>query len=220
MTIETIGGSVVPKRMGVVAYDTGWPCLFSSPNPSPGFPPRIGVRGMLSIARMTNWEAGRKSCVVRTTMRVTSLLRPQLSRELLGIVSATNVSAWTAHALAWAAGVWLTFGPAYAGVSVTPVLRNESETPVLRWVWQRGYTVYRDADRGEWPVCDFLVACACRVNRYCAVGRPAYQQQPGQTQDTPLGSRCGTPWILCGSDPFCRCILPAGGARASLCSRH
>ena len=132
MTIETIGGSVVPKRMGVVAYDTGWPCLFSSPNPSPGFPPRIGVRGMLSIARMTNWEARRKSCVVRTTMRVTSLLRPHLSRELLTIVSATNVSAWTAHALAWAAGVWLTFGPAYVGVSVTPVLRDESETPVLR----------------------------------------------------------------------------------------
>ena len=125
MTIETIGGSVVPKRMGVVAYDTGWTCLFSSPNPSPGFPPRIGVRGMLSIARMTNWEPGRKSCLVRTTMRVTSLLRPHLSRELLTIVSATNVSAWTAHALAWAAGVWLTFGPAYAGVSVTPVLRGD-----------------------------------------------------------------------------------------------
>ena len=51
---------------------------------------------------------------------------------LLGIVSATNVSAWTAHALAWAAGVWLTFGPAYKGVSVTPVLRDASETPVLR----------------------------------------------------------------------------------------
>ena len=106
---------MVPKRIEVVAYDTVWPRLFSSPNPFPGFPPRIGVRGMLSIARMTSWEAGRKSCVVRTTMRVTSLLRPQLSRELLGIVSATNVSAWTAHALAWAAGVWLTFGPAYEG---------------------------------------------------------------------------------------------------------
>ena len=50
----------------------------------------------------------------------------------MGIVSATNVSAWTAHALAWAAGVWLTFGPAYEGVSVTPVLRDASETPVLR----------------------------------------------------------------------------------------
>ncbi len=125
MTIETIGRSVVPERFEVVAYDTGWPGLFSSPNPSPGFPPRIGVRGMLSIARMTNWEARRKSCVVRTTMRVTSLLRPHLSRELLTIVSATNVSAWTAHALAWAAGVWLTFGPAYVGVSGTPVLRGD-----------------------------------------------------------------------------------------------
>ena len=35
-------------------------------------------------------------------------------------VSATILSAWTAHALAWAAGVWLAFGPAYRGVSVTP----------------------------------------------------------------------------------------------------
>ena len=48
------------------------------------------------------------------------------------IVSATNVSAWTAHALAWAAGIWLTLGPAYEGVSPTPVLIHESETPVLR----------------------------------------------------------------------------------------
>ena len=35
-------------------------------------------------------------------------------------VNATTLSAWTAHALAWAAGVWLAFGPAYRGVSVTP----------------------------------------------------------------------------------------------------
>ena len=107
---------MVPERFEVAAHDTGWPGLFSSPNPSPGFPP---------FARMTNWSReGRVACV-RTTMRVTSLLRPQFSRELLGIVSATNVSAWTAHALAWAAGVWLTFGPAYVGVSVTPVLRGD-----------------------------------------------------------------------------------------------
>ena len=40
--------------------------------------------------------------------------------SMLRNVSATTLSAWTAHALAWAAGVWLAFGPAYQGVSVTP----------------------------------------------------------------------------------------------------
>ena len=39
---------------------------------------------------------------------------------MLRNISATTLSAWTAHALAWAAGVWLAFGPAYRGVSVTP----------------------------------------------------------------------------------------------------
>ena len=44
---------------------------------------------------------------------------------LLRSVRAATISAWTAHALAWAAGVWLTFGPAYEGMSVTPALPGE-----------------------------------------------------------------------------------------------
>ena len=31
----------------------------------------------------------------------------------------TTLSVWIAHALAWAAGVWLAFWPSYRGVSVT-----------------------------------------------------------------------------------------------------
>lgn len=34
-------------------------------------------------------------------------------------------SAWTAHAFAWAAGIWLAFGPAYEGVSGTAALPGE-----------------------------------------------------------------------------------------------
>ena len=48
-------------------------------------------------------------------------------------VSATTVSAWTSHALAWAAGVWLAFGPIYHGVSATPVLPGESGGEVTRF---------------------------------------------------------------------------------------
>ena len=169
--------------MGVVAYDTGWPCLFSSPNPSPGFP---------------------------------------LSRELLTIVSATNVSAWTAHALTWAAGVWLTFGPAYVGVSVTPVLRNESETPVLR-----GDGFGSEATRvtatlvevnGLYVIFWLLVPVVLTGIALLAVQLTNNSQ--ARRKVLLWGPVVGTPWILCGSDPFCRCILPAGGARASLCSRH
>ena len=44
---------------------------------------------------------------------------------LLRSIGATAVSAWAAHALAWAAGVWLAFGPAYAGQSAVPALPGE-----------------------------------------------------------------------------------------------
>ena len=37
---------------------------------------------------------------------------------MLRNLSATALSAWLAHALAWAVGIWLVFGPAYGGVSV------------------------------------------------------------------------------------------------------
>ena len=35
-------------------------------------------------------------------------------------LSVTALSAWLAHGLAWAVGIWLVFGPAYWGVSMTP----------------------------------------------------------------------------------------------------
>ena len=40
--------------------------------------------------------------------------------SMFGNLSTTALSAWMAHALAWAVGIWLVFGPAYAGVSMTP----------------------------------------------------------------------------------------------------
>ena len=140
----------------------------------------------------------------------------------MGIVSATNVSAWTAHALAWAAGVWLTFGPAYEGVSVTPVLSDESATAVLRGDGSGSkatrYTATLIEVNGLYVIFWLLVPVVLTGIALLAV--QLTKQQPGQTQDTPLGSRCGTSGTLFGSDPLRRCILPAGGARASLCSRH
>jgi hypothetical protein len=42
----------------------------------------------------------------------------------------TTVSAWTAHALAWAPGVWLLFAPSYRGVSET--ILPDGSTEVTR----------------------------------------------------------------------------------------
>ena len=47
-------------------------------------------------------------------------------------IGVTTVSAWTAHALAWAAGVWLAFWPTYEGVSVTATLHGEPGGEVTR----------------------------------------------------------------------------------------
>ena len=41
----------------------------------------------------------------------------------------SSVSAWSAHGLAWIAGIWLAFGPVYQGVSTTPVVQSESMSP-------------------------------------------------------------------------------------------
>ena len=47
-------------------------------------------------------------------------------------VGATSVSAWVAHALAWAAGILLVLAPVYQGVGVTPVAQSESMAPMPR----------------------------------------------------------------------------------------
>ncbi len=41
----------------------------------------------------------------------------------------SSVSAWSAHGLAWIAGIWLAFGPVYQGVSTPPVVQSESMSP-------------------------------------------------------------------------------------------
>ena len=40
-------------------------------------------------------------------------------------MSATTISAWAAHALAWATGIWFVFGSAYLGESVTATRPGE-----------------------------------------------------------------------------------------------
>ena len=53
----------MPVATGTSRYENRgadwWRCLrvICNPYTTPGFPPRIGVRGMLSIAGMTNWGA-------------------------------------------------------------------------------------------------------------------------------------------------------------------
>ena len=42
------------------------------------------------------------------------------------------ISAWAAHALAWAAGLWFVFAPVYRGVSVTPSMPGEPAGEVTR----------------------------------------------------------------------------------------
>ena len=41
----------------------------------------------------------------------------------------SSVSAWSAHGLAWIAGIWLALGPAYQGVSPPIVVQSESVSP-------------------------------------------------------------------------------------------
>ena len=41
----------------------------------------------------------------------------------------SSVSAWSAHGLAWIAGIWLAFGPVYQGVSTPAVVQSESKSP-------------------------------------------------------------------------------------------
>ncbi len=47
-------------------------------------------------------------------------------------IGVATVSAWVAHAFAWAAGVWLAFWPTYEGASVTPTLPGEPGGEVIR----------------------------------------------------------------------------------------
>ena len=48
----------------------------------------------------------------------------RLPGRLVGRLNGAVTAAWVAHALAWAAGLWLAFGPVYSGVSATPVQVN------------------------------------------------------------------------------------------------
>ncbi len=43
-----------------------------------------------------------------------------------------TISAWAAHALAWAAGLWFVFAPVYRGVSVTSSMPGEPAGEVTR----------------------------------------------------------------------------------------
>ena len=47
-------------------------------------------------------------------------------------IGVATVSAWVAHAFAWAAGVWLAFRPTYEGASVTATLPGEPGGEVIR----------------------------------------------------------------------------------------
>ena len=47
-------------------------------------------------------------------------------------IGVATVSAWVAHAFAWAAGVWLAFWPTYEGASVTAALPGEPGGEVIR----------------------------------------------------------------------------------------
>ena len=47
-------------------------------------------------------------------------------------IGVATVSAWVAHAFAWAAGVWLAFWPTYEGASVTATLPGEPGGEVIR----------------------------------------------------------------------------------------
>ena len=48
-------------------------------------------------------------------------------------VGVAAISAWVAHALAWAAGLWFVFAPVYQGVSVTPTSPGEPAGDVTRY---------------------------------------------------------------------------------------
>ena len=47
-------------------------------------------------------------------------------------IGVATVSAWVAHAFAWAAGVWLAFWPTYEGASVTATLPGEPGGELIR----------------------------------------------------------------------------------------
>ena len=47
-------------------------------------------------------------------------------------IGVATVSAWVAHAFAWAAGVWWAFWPTYEGASVTATLPGEPGGEVIR----------------------------------------------------------------------------------------
>ena len=47
-------------------------------------------------------------------------------------ISIATASAWAAHAMAWAAGGWLVFGPAYQGASQTASLPGEPAGEIVR----------------------------------------------------------------------------------------
>ena len=48
-------------------------------------------------------------------------------------ISAATVAAWVAHALAWAAGLWLAFGPVYQGASTTASAPGEPPGETVRF---------------------------------------------------------------------------------------
>ena len=133
-----------------------------------------------------------------------SILRPPMLR------SVASISAWTAHAMAWAAGLWLAFGPVYQGVEAT--LPGESGSEVTRlsatMVEVNGLYVIPVAAR------------ACPVDRDCVAGPSAHRHLPDETQGSPLWFCRGVTGILCDGISLVWCSVPAGGARAPPRSRH
>ena len=104
---------------------------------------------------------------------------------MLRNISATTLSAWTAHALAWAAGVWLAFGPAYRGVSVTPggettrISSTFLEVNGLHVVWVPvvpilltgiGLLAIRLTDKGETGRKTLLWGLVVVLLGFCALG--------------------------------------------------
>ena len=121
-------------------------------------------------------------------------------------IGVATVSAWVAHAFAWAAGVFFAFGPVYQGESVTPALPGETGGEVIR------SSATAIEVNGLHVILLLLVPILLTAIHFVGPSAPT----DDDAQDTPLEPHRRASGILFCSDSFDRHVLPANSPSRSL----
>ena len=122
-------------------------------------------------------------------------------------ISIATASAWAAHAMAWAAGGWLAFAPAYQGASQTASLPGEPAGEIVRHtstlIEQNGLQVVP------------LLLAPIVLTAIALLALRLTNDRPTDAEGAAMGSCDAPSGILCTGDTLHRHLLPARGDGAA-----